>query len=158
VPRQLGKLHRLRRLVGVEIVLHQYDLRDVGEVFVRQVIENLRIIDGGVAICHLDVAPAFLRREHHEQVGCPVAFLLIIIAFGVPWLGWDRHTRLNDELLRGLVQADRGTIRITQPVIDLQHVFHGGHEPSVDIWWNDKLLFQVRFKNAFLASARSCCR
>jgi hypothetical protein len=37
--------------VGVEIVLHEYDLRDVGEVLVRQVFENLRIIDGGVAIC-----------------------------------------------------------------------------------------------------------
>ena len=64
--------------MGVEIVLHEYDLRDVGEVLVRQVFENLRVIDGGVAICHLDMAPAFQRREHHEQVGCPIAFILII--------------------------------------------------------------------------------
>jgi len=119
-------------------------------VFVRQVFENLSIIDGGVAICLLDMAPAFQRREHHEQVGCPAAFVLIIIAFGVPWLCWDRHTRLRDKLLRGLVQADHGTIRIMRPVIDLQHVFHGGHEPGVGIRRNDKLLFQVRFKNVFL--------
>ena len=119
-------------------------------MFVRQVFENLSIIDGGVAICLLDMAPAFQRREHHEQVGCPVAFVLIIIAFGVPWLCWDRHTRLRDKLLRGLVQADHGTIRIMRPVIDLQHVFHGGHEPGVGIRRNDKLLFQVRFTNVFL--------
>ena len=65
-------------------------------MLVRQVLENLRTIDGGVAICHLDMAPPFQRREHHEQIGCPIAFVLIIIAFGVPWLGWDRHTRLSD--------------------------------------------------------------
>ena len=69
--------------MGVEIVLNEDDLRDIGEVLVRQVFENLRIIDGGVAICHLDMAPAFQRREHHEQVGRPVALVLAILAFGV---------------------------------------------------------------------------
>jgi hypothetical protein len=49
--------------VGVEIVLHEYDLRDVGEVLVRQVFENLRVIDGGVAICD----PG-LRRGMTERV------------------------------------------------------------------------------------------
>ena len=77
------------RLVGVEIVLHQHDLRDIGKVRVRQVLENLRIIDRGVAIGHLDMPPAVERREHHEQIGGAVTLILIIIIipFGVPWLG-----------------------------------------------------------------------
>ena len=118
-------------------------------MFVRQVFENLSIIDGGVAICHLDMAPAFQWRKHHEQVGCPVAFVLIVIAFGVPWLGWDWHPRLSDELLRGLVEADHGAIRIMRPVINLQHVFHARYECGVGIRRDDPLLFQVRFKNVF---------
>ena len=137
--------------MGVEIVLHEHDLRDVGEVLVRQVFEDLRIIDGGMAICHLDMAPAFQRREHHEQVGRAVALVLIIITFGVPWLGWDRHPRLSDELLRGLVQADHGTIRIMRPVIDFQHVFHAGYECGVGIRRDDPLLIQVRLKAVFFS-------
>ena len=128
--------------MGVEIVLQEHDLRDVGEVLVRQIFENLRIIDGGVAICHFDMAPAFERREHHEQIRRPIAFVLVIMAFGVPWLGRDWHPRLSDELLRGLVQADHGAIRIMRPVIDLQHVFHARYECGVGIRWDDPLLFQ----------------
>src|SRR5208283_42028 len=97
------------------------------------------------------MAPAFQRCEHHEQVGRPVALVLIIIAFGVPWLGWDWHPRLSDELLRGFVQADHGAIRIMRPVINLQHVFHARYERSVGIRRDDPLLFQVRFKDVFLS-------
>jgi len=67
--------------------------------------------------------------------------VLIIIAFGVPWLGWDWHPRLSDELLRGLVQADHGAIRIMRPVINLQHVFHARYECGVGIRRDDPLLF-----------------
>ena len=126
--------------MGVEVVLHEYDLRDVGAVLVRQVFEDLCIIGGGVAICHLDMAATLQRREHHEQVGRPVALVLIIIAFGVPWLGWDWHPRLSDELLLGLVQADHGAIRIMRPVINLQHVFHARYECGVGIRRDDPLL------------------
>jgi hypothetical protein len=34
------------------------------------------IVDGGVAVRHLDVAPTFKRREQHEQVGGAVALVL----------------------------------------------------------------------------------
>src|SRR5271169_1937798 len=97
------------------------------------------------------MTPAFQRREHHEQVGRPVALVLIIITFGVAWLGWDRHPRLSDELLRGLVQADHGAIRIMRPVIDFQHVFHARYECRVGIRRNDPLLFQVRLKEVFFS-------
>jgi hypothetical protein len=38
-----------------DIVLHQHDLARAGEVSVRQGIENLRIVERGVAVCYLDV-------------------------------------------------------------------------------------------------------
>ena len=39
------------------------------EMNVGQVLEDVRIVDGGVAIHHLDVAPAVERCEQHEKVG-----------------------------------------------------------------------------------------
>src|SRR3978361_1265092 len=68
-----------------------------------------------------------------------------------PWLGRERHTRLGNQLLGGLVHADHGTIRIVRPVIDLQYVFHGGHERRIGLRWNDELLFQVRSENVFFS-------
>ena len=44
-----GLVERSRRM-GAEIVLHQHDLRDVAKVRVRQIPENLCIIQRGVAI------------------------------------------------------------------------------------------------------------
>src|SRR5271166_6709311 len=126
-------------------------------VLVRQVLENLRIIHGGVTIGDLDMPPALQRRERHEQIGRAVAFIFIfififiIIAFGLPWLGRDRHTRLGDELLRGLVHADHRTVRIVWPVIDLQHVFHGGYERGAGVRRNDELLPRVRFEKVFFS-------
>ena len=54
-------------LVGVEIVLHQRDLRRVGKMQVRQIPEHMGIIDGGMAVGHFHKPPPFQRREHHTR-------------------------------------------------------------------------------------------
>src|SRR3954470_24007395 len=38
-----------------------------------------------------------------------------------------------------------------RPVIDFQHIFHGGDERRAGLGRNDELLFQVRFENVFLS-------
>ena len=60
-----GRVERGGR-VGAEIVLDQNDFVGVGKIQVRQFLQHLRVIDSGVMVGHLDVAPAFQRREHHE--------------------------------------------------------------------------------------------
>jgi hypothetical protein len=60
-----GRVERGGR-VGAEIVLDQDDFVGVGKMQVRQFLQHLRVIDGGVMVGHLDMAPAFQRREHHE--------------------------------------------------------------------------------------------
>ncbi len=55
--------------MNVEIVLDEHDGVGAREVNVGQILQDMGIIDGGVAVRHLDVAPAFERREQHEQVG-----------------------------------------------------------------------------------------
>jgi hypothetical protein len=53
--------------VDAEIVLDQNDGLGVREVDVGQVFQDASIIHGGMAICDLDVAPAFERSKHHEE-------------------------------------------------------------------------------------------
>ena len=86
-------------LCDVEIVLDQHDGLDVREVDDRQILQDVSIVYGSVAVRHLDVAPAFERREQHEQVGGAVALVLVIDAGWASSFHWDRHARLGNELL-----------------------------------------------------------
>ena len=117
-----------------EIVLHQYDLAGVEEVSVRQRLEDLRVIERGVVVGHLDMPPA----------GGTVALILVVVPSRVAWLCRDWDTRFIDELLRRLVQTDDRTIRIMWPLVDLQDVLHAGYEGGVGLRRNDPLLLQVR--------------
>ena len=85
--------------MDIEIVLDQHDGLGAWEVDIGQVLQDLGIVDGGVLVCHLDVAPAFKRREHHEQVGSAVALIFVIDTGRAPRLHRDGHARLGNELL-----------------------------------------------------------
>ena len=45
---------------------------------------DVSVVHGGVAIGDFDMAPAFERREQHEQVGGAVALVLVIERAGRP--------------------------------------------------------------------------
>ena len=69
------------------------------------------VIDDGAAVGDLDVAPAFERREHHEQVGHRVRGYFVIDAAGRP-AHRDRRARFGDELLRRLSRTNHRAIRV----------------------------------------------
>jgi hypothetical protein len=52
-----GRLERSWRM-RAEIVLHEDNLLGVGKLHVGQFLQHLRVIDGGVAVGDLDLAPA----------------------------------------------------------------------------------------------------
>ena len=64
--------------MDVEIVLKQNNGPGAGEVDVGQVFQDVSVVHGGMAIGDFDVAPAFERRKHHEEVGGAVALVLVI--------------------------------------------------------------------------------
>ena len=71
--------------------------------------------------------PAFQRREHHEQIGDAIAFVFVIVTRWLSRFGGDRRARVEDQLLRGFVEAhERALPRIVRSLIDFQDVFHGG--------------------------------
>src|ERR1700693_1443873 len=104
-----------------------------------------------MAIGYLDAPPALEWREHHEQIGRPVAPVFVIMPSGLSWFRRDRHARFGNELLGSLVDADQGTFRIIRPLINVQDVFHGGHKGGAGVWWNDPLLFQMRLESVFFS-------
>src|ERR1700720_4922165 len=108
-----------------------------------------------MAIGYLDAPPALEWREHHEQIGRPVAPVFVIMPGGLSWFRRDRQARFGNELLGRLVDADQRTFRIIRPLINLQDVLHGGHEGGAGVRWNDPLLSQMRLEVFFFASARS---
>ena len=55
--------------MDVEIVLDQNDLLGACEVEIGQILQDVSVVHGGVAIGDLDMAPAFERSKHHEEIG-----------------------------------------------------------------------------------------
>ena len=64
-----------------------------------QVLQDVSIIHGGVTIRHLDVTPAFERREHHEKIGDAVALVFVVATGRAARFHRDRQARLGGELL-----------------------------------------------------------
>jgi hypothetical protein len=59
--------------------------------------------------------------------------------------------RSDDQLLRGLVEADDRPLRIVRPGVDLQHILHRGYESAARLGWNNPVLAAVGFKRVFLS-------
>ena len=64
--------------MDVDIVLNQHDGPFMREMDLGQILEDVSVVEGGVPVRHLDVAPAFERGEQHKQVGRAVALVLVI--------------------------------------------------------------------------------
>src|SRR5271166_6538624 len=137
--------------MGVEIVLHEHDLLHLRKVRIGQILEDLGIVHGGVAIGDLDMPPAFQRREHHEQIGGSIPLILVVVPSGGAWLRRAWHTRFGDELRRRLVQADQRALWVVRSLVNLQHILHAGYERSVGIRRDDPLLLQVRPEKVFFS-------
>src|SRR5258708_30888619 len=104
-----------------------------------------------MAIGYLDAPPALEWREHHEQIGRPVAPVFVIMPGGLSWFRRDRQARFGNELLGRLVDADQRTFRIIRPLRNLQDVLHRGHEGGAGVRWNDPLLSQMRLERVFFS-------
>ena len=120
--------------MGVELVHHQDDL-------LRRWIKLVakRFDDGGKVGAfalgpHEDVAASGQGFADHEERGGAVARVLAIDPFRLARLDGQRRAHLGEQLLGGFVQAHLRAGGIVGPVVDFQHVFHGGDELRVGAW------------------------
>ena len=107
--------------MGVEIVLHQSNLSGVRKMDVRQVFEDFGVINGGAAVCDLNVPKALQRREQHEQIGGTVSPVLVIGPLRASRFHRERRAGFGNQLLGGLIQADQRHLRIVRLGINVQH-------------------------------------
>src|SRR5258708_33962864 len=138
--------------MDAEIVLDQNDGLGVREVDVGQVFQDASVIHGGMAICELDVAPAFERSKHHEEIGGGIALVLVIETGRASRFHRDWHARFGNELLRGLVEANQRTIAVAWPRVHAQHVFHSGYERAVGLRRADPVAAASGLKSGFLVA------
>ena len=90
----------------IEIVLHQSDEAGIGKVDIRQLLQNVGIINGGMMIRDFDAPPAFKRREQHEHVGRADALVFVIVTHRLSPLDRDRRSRFPDELFGRFIETD----------------------------------------------------
>src|SRR6516225_8647402 len=110
--------------VRVQIVLHQDDFFDVLEVEITDLFEDMGIIDRSAALRDLDMAPAFERREQHEQICRAVALVLVVVACRLSRPYRDRRARLGNKLLGCLIETDQWSRRIMRTRINLKNILH----------------------------------
>src|SRR5882724_36116 len=137
--------------MDVEIILDQKDCPGVREVDIGQIFQDVSVIHGGMAICDLDMAPAFERSKHHEEVGGAVALVLVVEPRRTSRFHRDRHARFGNQLLGCLVQANQRAMGIAWPHINGQHVFHRRYERAVGLGRDDPLLPAMGLENVFLS-------
>jgi len=82
------------------------------------------------------------------------SLMYVIGPCGPTGLHRNRHARLGDELLRGLVEADQRMGGVARPLVDVANVLHGGDERAVGLGRDDPLLLQMRPESDFFSSTR----
>ena len=65
---------------------------------VRQSLERVSVINSSAAIGDFDVAPAFERSKHHEQIGRAVSLILVIAALRLSRLYRDWRPGVGKQL------------------------------------------------------------
>src|SRR5467141_2549803 len=90
----------------------------------------MSIIHGGMAIRDFDMAPAFERSKHHEEVGGTVALVLVIETGRASRFHRDRHARFGNQLLARLVKAHQWAIGIACPQLRVDRMRASPQERS----------------------------
>src|ERR1700719_2588268 len=105
-----------------------------------------------MAIGDFDVAPAFERCKHHEEVSGAVALVLVIATGRASRLHRDRQARFGAAFLLGLLKAHKWVIVIVWPRVDSQYVLHGGYERAIGLRRDDPALSAMGLENVFLSA------
>ncbi len=87
--------------------------------------------------------------ESKEPMGCAVADVLEVETFRLARRRRQWRSRLADELLTGLVQANHRPIRVEGTMVNLQHVFHRTDKLRVRFRRDAPLLLQPRLHLVF---------
>ena len=129
--RRREKLVKARRVMGVQLILHDDDALGRWEVNVDQFAHALCPIGFSPTVSDLHMAPILQWRKEHERVGDSFAAILIIVPLGFAWFRRQGMARFTHQLLRALVEANQRESRIFWSFVNIQNVFHVVHKLSI---------------------------
>ena len=115
--------------MGVEVIHHQNDSLGVGVVEVNQLSYAMCPLDlRPPPLGDADVAPAGQGLTDDEEVGRPIALVLVVVAGGSSRGGGKRFPHLAHELLALLVQAHLRETLVVGAGVDRENVLHAPDE------------------------------
>ena len=119
-------------------------------MLVRNVFENVGVINRGVPLGDFRMPPTFQPREHHEKAGRAIALIFVIVGCGAARAHRDRRPRFLDELLAGPVHAHQRNLRVAREVMSFDDILNGGCERRVLFERNDHCFLRWGLRMFFL--------
>ena len=130
--------------MSIEIVHDQTDHPSIRIGFIHQPTDRLSNIQSSTSVGHLDAASPRQGLDEEKQVGCSQALIFIIRTLRRSWFHRQRLTDLSMHHQRLFIKTDQRRRWIIWLGIQIQHVFHGRHKGSIDVW-NAPMLMLPRF-------------
>ena len=101
------RLIQRSRRVSIEVILHQSNVLCVRINLINQPTNHLGVVVHGALLGHLDMPLARQWFNHHKQVTCAFAFILIIHALRLACLNRNRKVGISMQHNWFLIQANR---------------------------------------------------
>src|SRR5215218_1670729 len=122
------------RGMGVEVVQNQNDLLGIRVVQINQLLYAVCPVDLGPPLGDADVTPASQRLANDEEVGRPVALVLVVVTGGVPRAEGEWLPHLSHQLLALLLQANLRETLLVGSGVDLKDILHTPDEGAILLW------------------------
>src|SRR5215203_360931 len=146
------------RGMGVEIVQNQNDLLGIRVVQINQLLYALCPVDLGPPLGDADVTPASQRLPNDEEVGPPIALVLVVVTGGVPRADGEWLPYLSHQLLALLVQANLREMLLVGSGVDLKDILHTPDEGAILLWRDGPLPLEPGLYGTFLRVRRTNSR
>lgn len=113
--------------MGGQVVEYNPKLQSVRKEIIDDLLHTVCEIDEGSPLGDFHVSPRTVCIEEYEQVGGPVATILVVNTLGLSWSCLDRWSGFADKLNRCLVKTDNRVERIGLFGIEVENIFHSGN-------------------------------
>lgn len=125
-PRLCGRkrLVQARGRVGVEVIRNQANDGRLGVVNIDQCLQLVGKIPRGPSVGDRDMAIPGLGLEEHKEVTDAFALVFIVLPCGLTGGGGLRGVHVGQQLIRRLIEADAGALRIGRQGVEFEDVFH----------------------------------